>query len=132
MNPIGDIIVFLGSVLAIFGAIYNCLSYHRVAGAIWFFSNTMLGVTFFAVYMGWIEITTSYLAMVLMYLVFTTTSLMLWKNNCATKKENSSEALSLLKAHCEWLKEVSPNQLFDYRAICDMVADAEKKANGDD
>ena len=81
MNPIGDIIVFLGSVLAIFGAIYNCINYHRLAGFIWLVSNTMLGLTFLAAYLGIFEITTSYLALVLMYAVFTLTSFLLWRNN---------------------------------------------------
>ena len=79
MNPIGDIIVFLGSVLAIFGAIYNCINYHRIAGAIWFFSNTALGATF--LYKGIIENNPAYFSMAIMYGVFMVTSAMLWRNN---------------------------------------------------
>lgn len=38
------------------------------------------------------------------------------------------ETLHLLKAHIAWLKETSPNQLFDARSIGKMIEEAEKRA----
>ena len=35
--------------------------------------------------------------------------------------------IEYLKAHIEWIKEVSPNQLFDAHAISEMITEAEKR-----
>jgi hypothetical protein len=42
-----------------------------------------------------------------------------WRAGCA--------AMDLLKKHVDWLKETSPNQLFDVWAIGKMIEEAESR-----
>ena len=64
----------VGTIIAISGAIYNALGFHRVALALWVISNGILLALFIGVAMGWLVLNGGAWLQVGLYIVFVGTS----------------------------------------------------------
>jgi hypothetical protein len=63
-----------GTIIAIYGAIYNALGFHRFALALWIVSNLILMALFVGIGLGILVLNGGVWLTVLLYFVFTITS----------------------------------------------------------
>jgi hypothetical protein len=75
MRDIPYIINFLGSVLAIYGAVANCIGNYRVSFGIWIISNSLLLIMFTGIYYKKWTLNSGSLFQMIMFTVYLGTSI---------------------------------------------------------